>query len=370
MEINSLEHAREIIAKTDAEIADLFVRRMRACAEVAAYKGERGLPIFDPEREAFLLEKNSALIEDPALRSYYSLFQKSVMDVSKQYQSALLQGLRVAYCGVEGAFAHIAALRIFPGTQPVAFGDFADAYQSVLKGSCDCCVLPFENSYAGEVGQVLDLMYQGDLYVNGVYALPVVHDLLGIETATVETVRQVVSHPQALMQCAKYTADRGYEILEASNTAVAAKLVAERNDPTIAAIASEETALRYGLKILDHDVNASSANTTRFAVFSRVRKEAVSKENTFILLFTLHNEVGALAKAVNIISSHGFDMRVLRSRPVKDVPWQYYFYVEAVGDQTSDEGKRMLHALSVCCEALKVAGHYTREIDLSKREDV
>ena len=150
------------------------------------------------------------------------------------------------------------------------------------------------------------------------------------------------------------------------NTAVAAQMVADRDDPSVAAIASSDTASLYGLRILDHDINEQSANTTRFAVFSRSVNENIAADNNFILLFTVNNTVGALAKAVNIISAHGFDMRVLRSRPVKDVPWQYYFYVEAKGDQRSDEGIKMQRELSVCCETLKIAGHFPDETDLSK----
>lgn len=363
-----LTTARAEIQNVDAEMALLFQKRMKAVEVVTAYKKDHGLPILDAEREAFLLEENARLVEDEVLRSYYKLFLRDMMDVSKQYQTALTSGMRVAYCGVEGAFAAIAAKRIFPAGFPVSYGSFSEAYESVRRGACDCCVLPVENSYAGEVGEVLDLMYRGSLSVSGVYSLPIIHNLLGTQNAVISDVRTVISHPQALIQCAGYIHKNGFEPVAASNTAVAAKTVAEKNDVTVAAVASEETAALFGLKILDHNVNESGSNTTRFAVFSRGGLPETKSGGTFILLFTLRNEVGALAKAVNIISSNGFDMRVLRSRPVKNIPWQYYFYVEAVGDQNSDEGRRMLRALSVCCEELKVVGSFTSEIDLFDTE--
>lgn len=364
--MSSLNEQRNKIDALDREIAKLFSERMETAGEIAKIKAGNGLPVFDAAREAQVLEKNAALLENPALRAYYVSFLQSVMDISKRYQSSLLEGMKIAFCGVEGAFANLAAKRIFPSGRLVSYDSFSAAYNAVTSGECDCCVLPIENSTAGEVGQVIDLTFFGSLYINGVYALPVTHHLLGLEGALPGGIKKVISHPQALMQCADYIAEHGYQTENSSNTAVAAQTVAALKDSSVAAIASKETAALYGLTVLDHDINANNANTTRFAVFSRSQNETVASENHFILLFTVNNKVGALAKAVNIISAHGFNMRVLRSRPVKDIPWQYYFYVEAAGDQRSDEGQRMLRELSVCCDSLKIAGHYPREIDLSK----
>lgn len=357
--MTDLERARKIIDEADKEIAELFIKRMGAVKTVAEYKGEHGLPIYDEEREKLILMRNVERLGSDELKSYYDIFLRSVMDVSKKYQENLLSGMKIAFCGIEGAFAEIAAKRIFPHGRTVSFSDFDSAYKSVLNGDCDCCVLPIENSYAGEVGQVIDLMFSGDLTVNGIYDMPVKQNLIGIKGATLENIKKVVSHPQALSQCNVYIKEHGYISESATNTAVAAKEVAALNDITVAAIASKETASVYGLQVIDHDINESAVNTTRFAVFSKSKVNNSNTKERFILLFTVNNVVGALAKAVNIICAHGFNMRILRSRPVKDVPWQYYFYVEAEGDQSSAEGQRMLNELSVCCEKLKVAGHFS-----------
>lgn len=357
--MTELEQARTEIDAADAALAELFTRRMRAVAEVAAYKEAHGIPVFDGAREKQVIEKNAARIADESIRSYFIPFLQSLMDASKKYQSAILAGARVAYCGVEGAFADIAAKKIFPEGRTVPFADFEAAYRAVLDGDCECCVLPIENSYAGEVGQVLDLMFAGDLYINGVYDLPVTHHLLGVPGASAADVKTVVSHPQALAQCAAYIGRHGFAEKQTGNTALAAQEVASAGDPSVAAIASRETAALYGLSVLDHDIHERNVNTTRFAVFSRAQAKAAAAKDCFILLFTVNNVVGALAKAVNIICAHGFNMRVLRSRPVRNVPWQYYFYVEAEGDPDGEEGRRMLNALSVCCDSLKVVGHYS-----------
>jgi len=329
------------------------------------YKAERGLPILDNAREAEVIAKNAALVENDELRSYYINFVKNNMELSKQYQRKLMEGIKIAYSGVEGAFAYIAAARIFPEGNYVSYPDFKSAYNAVADGECDCAVLPIENSYAGEVGQVMDLMFKGSLYVNGVYDLQIKQNLLGIQGARVEDIKCVVSHPQALSQCAAYIKKHGFEQLQASNTAIAALSVLEKGNKELAAIASEETAALYGLAVLDRSVNESATNTTRFAVLSPIQsKSARSKNSTFFLLFTVNHVAGALASAIGVIGRHGFNMKALRSRPMREDAWQYYFYVEAEGDENSEAGKRMLSELAEHCDMLKVVGSYPAEIAL------
>jgi prephenate dehydratase len=136
-------------------------------------------------------------------------------------------------------------------------------------------------------------------------------------------------------------------------------MVKERGDKHLAAIASLEAAELYGLKVLKDNIQENSLNTTRFAVFAaRELNLDAGHPGGFLLLFMVHNVTGALAKAVQVISEHGFNMRVLRSRPVKDKPWQYYFYVEAEGDETSRQGQAMLKELNRHCSTVKVVGHF------------
>lgn len=363
--MEKLIKAREEISSIDKQMAALFEKRMEAVRAVAEYKAERGLPILDTSREAEVIAKSAVLVEDEDVRSYYINFVKHNMELSKQYQHRLMNGLKVAYSGVEGAFAYIAARRIFPDGTAVSYPDFKSAYDAVAKGECDLAVLPIENSYAGEVGQVMDLMFKGNLYVNGVYDLQIKQNLLGVKGASIEDVKCVVSHPQALSQCATYIKNHGFEQMQASNTAIAALSVLEKGDIHTAAIASAETAELYGLKVLDHSINESATNTTRFAVLSRIQnKSARSKNSTFFLLFTVNHIAGALAKAIGVIGRHGFNMKALRSRPMREDAWQYYFYVEAEGDEDSEAGRQMLKELSEHCDMLKVVGSYPAEITL------
>ena len=355
-----LQEARAIINDVDAQMAELFVRRMHAAEMVAQYKKTHGMPILDAEREETVIRSGCARVEEETLREYYVDFMRDTMAVSRRYQQRLLQGIRVAYCGTEGAFAHIAADRLFHEAEKVAYGDFKSAYDSVVTGDCDIVVLPLENSYAGEVAQVTDLMFSGPLYVNHVMSLSIVHDLLAVEGATLETVRTVVSHPQALSQCDTFIRTHGYQQMSYANTALAARYVAEQKDPTIAAIASAESAGNFGLKPLAEGINQSHVNTTRFAVLSKAENRNVARQHGahFILVFTVRNEAGSLAQALNVIGSYGFNMRTLRSRPMGELLWQYYFYVEAEGNIHSDDGEKMLKRLSVYCDKVKCVGSF------------
>ncbi len=358
----TLDEARKEINRIDKEMARLFEERMKCAEAVAEYKKERGLAILDQAREDEIIRANSELISDEAIKEYYINFLKNNMAVSRAYQERLISGMKVAFAGTEGAFAHIAANKLYPGAKKIAYGDFKSAYRAVEDGECDIAVLPVENSYNGEVGQVTDLMFSGTLYVNGMLELGVDQDLLGLPEARPEDIKKVMSHPQALAQCADYIRARGFVPVEYSNTALAAKEVLERGDVSLGAIASGEAAEIFGLRVLDKNINESRSNTTRFAVFSRVANKKVAKESGVhsILLFTVRNEAGSLARAIDVIGSHGFNMRTLRSRPMKELLWEYYFYVEAEGNIQTEAGQNMLEELSEFCDKLKFVGTYVR----------
>ena len=360
---NKLEEARRIINEVDAQMAELFVQRMRACEMVYDHKKELGLPIRDEKREEAVLQHNAALVEDAILKGYYMDFLKNVMAISRAYQHRMQSGLKVAYSGVEGAFAHIAAGRIFPDGNRVAYSDFKAAYNAVVNGECDVAVLPIENSYAGELGQTIDLIFAGNLYINGIYELDIHQNLLGLPDATVEDIQTVTSHPQALSQCHDYIKLRGFATEQANNTALAAKRVAVSGDRSIGAIASVETAEIFGLKVLEANVNKSSENTTRFAVLSKVQANEFSLSSS-VLMFTVKNEAGSLAEAISIIGRYGLNMIALRSRPLKKHSWQYYFYIEIDGSLDTENGQKMLGELSAVCDQLKVAGTFAPHTEI------
>ncbi|MBQ3195565.1 MAG: chorismate mutase [Clostridia bacterium] len=360
--MSRLEEARREIDVIDQQMAELFCKRMEAVKTVAMHKKEHGLPIHDPMREAQVIARNSENVDDDTLKEYYTSFLQDLMGTSRAYQTRLLEGMRVAFSGTLGAFAHIAVKKLFPTATAVPYGDFTAAYHAVENGECDAVVLPIENSFNGEVGQVTDLMFAGNLYVNRIIELAVDQDLLVCSDAVAEDIKEVVSHPQALGQCADYIRAKGYTSREYGNTALAAKYVAEKGDKSLAAIASAEAAELFGLKVLERNINTDRGNTTRFAVMTRAENRVRSNSGTLcsILLFTVKHQAGALAKALDIIGLHGFNMGVLRSRPTKGKMWQYYFYAEVEGDVRTPAGEDMLRMLGRFCDCLKHAGTYEK----------
>lgn len=356
--MNDLETLRQKINVIDRQMAELFESRMEISSEIADYKKKNGLPVLDEGRERRVLESNAGFIVNNEIRPFYHEFMQDIMDISKKYQNALLKGIKVAYCGIEGAFANIAAKRIFPDAELVSFRSFSDAYKSVEEGKCMHAVLPIENSSAGEVVQVSDLMFSGSLFINGVYTLKVSQNLLGLPGSSIEDIRTVISHQQALEQCRDFLKSHGFEMVQCENTAVAARRVASQNDKSLAAIASLETAGLYGLEVLEKEINTNVQNYTRFAVFSPVRDvlHNGNSNNDVILMFVVKNESGALLKAIDVIARYGYNMKVLRSRPMAGLAWQYYFYVEAEGDSSDEVFNKMAAELKEQCEILKVLG--------------
>ena len=359
--MKDLNETRKQINEIDATMAKLFVDRMNLSKEIAEFKKENSMPVFDASREEAIIDNNLILIDDENIKPHYVSFIKNVMSISKEYQRSLLTGLKISYSGIEGAYGYIAASRMYPKCELVSCSNFSKAFSSVEKGESDRAVLPIENSFAGDVGEVMDLIFSGSLYINRIYDLEIEHNLITLPETKLSDIKVIVSHPQALAQCSKFIEENDFKTIEEVNTAFAAKRLKDLNDKTMAVIASAETASAYGLKILKEKINNSDLNTTRFASFSRILSDyknvGESKKN-FIIVFTVKNVAGALAKCLDIIGAHGFNMRNLRSRPMKNLMWAYYFFCEIEGDLESVDAKNMFVALKTFCDRLKIVGNY------------
>lgn len=359
--MDELKKARESINEIDEEMAKLFEKRMQAASSIAKYKKEHGLPITDAKREAELIEKNQERVNDPVIREYYTQYLRAMFKVSKEYQHRLNSGASIAYCGVPGAYAYLAASKLSGTSGLKNYSSFKKAYDSVLDGDCDGAVLPIENSYAGDVGAVMDLAFQGPLYISQIVELEITHALLAKKGTKIDDVKVVWSHPQALSQCDEYINTHGFETVEHSNTAVACKELSESSEEGVAVIASPENAQIYGLEILERGINSAANNTTKFGLFTRAYSKPSPEAKTgehFVLVFTVTNEAGALAKALNIIGSHYFNMKNLRSRPLKGLMWNYYFFCELEGNINTPDGEDMLIELKTICDKVKVLGTY------------
>lgn len=361
--MDQLQQARAQIDAIDAQMAALFEQRMQAVGQVAQYKAATGKAVFDPEREKAVIANNTARIQDETLRPFYKVFQQQAMNVSSAYQRMLLGRDTAAYQGVQGAWSHIALRRLFPFAKAKAFSTWAEVCDIVQAGEMQFGVLPFENSNAGDVSTVLDLLYaHPGLAVTSMVDLPIRQDLLGVVGATLDGVQTVVSHQQALAQSRPFLLQHGFATQDWGNTADAARYVAEKKDPTLAAIASAETAELYGLQILARGVNEDGDNTTRFIVVEKADPAAHAPRagQRLGLLFTVDHKPGRLARAIETIGSLGFNMECIKSRPLPHVQFEYYFYVQLVcqQDMTADACRDLLQTMENLCRTVRLLGAF------------
>ena len=245
-----------------------------------------------------------------------------------------------------------------PHAEAISYPTWDEVFDAVEQGDASHGVVPFENSHAGDVSAVLDLCYNHpDLWVVDVYDLPVSQNLLVLPGTQLNELKMVYSHQQAIAQSETFLRQFHLPATAMPNTAMAAKFVADGGDRRHAAIASVETAALYGLEVLVPSINTDGDNTTRFVVLS---KEKPTAGNRFSLLFTVDNKPGKLAEVIQIIGASGYDMESIKSRPLPHVPFDYYFYVELVGDPTADETAALLRELDHTCRTVRLLGVYTK----------
>lgn len=356
--MNDLMIAREKINQIDQAMAELFEQRMQAVEDVVSYKIQHGMEVLDPSREQAILNKNVHYIKKEEYRLYYEQFMKDVMKISRSYQNMVMNQDQVAYAGVQGAFSHLAAKELFPNSTLVHYQTFEEVVKAVLEEKVSYGVLPFENSFTGEVGDTLDLCYQEPIYIGQMFDLKVNQNLLGVKGSKLEDIKQVYSHPQAISQSSLFLKGRDWEVIPYPNTALAAKYIADTQDVSKAAIASSQTAEIFHLDVLEKKINTSQDNTTRFVV---IQKNLCQQGNRFNILFTTKHNAGALASVMRIIADAGFNLESIRSRSLKDTPWEYYFYIEVVGDLMCEKAQKLIQQLKEACDYVKVLGNYKKE---------
>ena len=288
--MKDLQDIRKEIDAIDEQIVELYKERMKRTTEVASYKISTGKQVLDRERELSKLASLEALADSDFTKNAVRELFEQIMSTSrkKQYQlltengqvetlgfteipSLKMDGIRVVYQGVEGAYAHLALTSYFgEETDRFHVDTWRDAMEAIKNGEADYAVLPFENSSAGIVAENYDLLKEYGYYIVGEQKIKINHCILGLEGADFSRIKKIYSHPQALAQCSKFLEEhREWEIIPEKNTAMAAKKVKEDADPTQAAIASSLTAELYGLQILAEGVQNNSMNETRFIIVSR-----------------------------------------------------------------------------------------------------
>lgn len=372
-----LKEIRKEIDVIDEKLVELFEERMELCRDVAAYKFATGKPVLDRRREAEKIDSLTKLAKDDFSRHGIEELFRQIMSMSRKYQYKLLtsKGLRdnleflfvdrlwkkdvkVVYQGIPGAYSHEALLNYF--------GEYVDyhnvdiwrkAMEEIRDGVSDYAVLPIENSTAGIVGDVFDLLTEFDNYIVKCVDVKINHALLGTMDSEIPDVEIVTSHPQALMQSREFIEEHGWEQIPQSNTAIAASKVAKENNKRKAAIASAMTADIYGLKVLADHINTNAVNTTRFIIVTKhriIRKDA----NKVLISFELAHEKGTLYETLSHIIYNDVNMTKIESRPIPGKNWHYRFFVEMDGRIDDFGVVNALRGINAEAINMKILGNY------------
>lgn len=371
--MRELTEIRQDINAVDENIRALFLQRMELALEVAQAKAQTNDKILKPEREAEIIATRSAGMPEELRHKYIALLQ-SMMRSSREYQYSTLLSLRpdrfpvrylevepaprsVYYQGVPGAYQELAASALFPDCAPQPVSTWEQVFQAVHTGEADTGVVPVENTTAGTVSEVYDLLLQYDLSIVRTYIKKIRHCLAAAPGTAMTDVRRVCSHPHALPQCSAFIASHGLEIIEMPNTAMAAQSVCEKGDRSTAAICSKEAAARYGLTVLAEGINDLAHNETRFIAVGR-ELVVLPDHNCIEIAFHIPNQAGSLSSVVSLFADYGVDMVSIYSRPMKDSPWCYVFYIDFTGNMADHNIQALLYQLHEELPFIKVIGSY------------
>lgn len=368
---------RKKIDAIDTQIVELYEQRMDVSKQVAEYKIETGKKVFDKQREQEKLAKVKELTHnDFNSHGIEELFEQ-IMSMSRklQYQMLAEQGsigklpfigvedletekARVVFQGADGAYSQAAMQKYF-GEQVNSFhvDTFRDAMSAIEDGSADFAVLPIENSTAGIVNEIYDLLVEYENYIVGEQIIKIEHCLLGVPGAKMEDIQTVYSHPQSLMQSAKYLSNHDWKQISMQNNAFAAKKVAEEKDKTQAAIASEYAGQVYGLDILKKGVNHSGTNSTRFIIVTnqKIFKKDAKKVS---ICFEIPHASGSLYHMLSHFIYNNLNMTKIESRPIEERNWEYRFFIDFEGNLADSAVKNALRGLREEARGMKVLGNY------------
>ena len=374
--MTALDELRSRLDAIDRGLVQTLAERLGTVAEIARVKAA-GLPFLrDHEREARLLERAEGLARELGIDPFRTqeIFREVIAMSLKAQESALLSrerceragtaADRVAYQGTPGSYSHIAARKYFAdrasAMEMIGMTSFEAALGAAERGEAGWAFLPIENTTAGSINQVYELLLGTELAIVGEEILHVRHCLLALEEVAPASLRRVLSHPQGLAQCSRFLASLpGAELVAVDDTAAAAHMVREAGDVGQAAIASEEAGEIHRLVPLARDIADQPENWTRFVVISALGAEPDPRipSKTSLVLVTPHHH-GALAHCLAVLAEHGLNLTKLESRPVPRRPWEYLFYIDFEGSLASEPASNAVAVLRRECPFLKVLGSY------------
>ena len=378
-----LEQLRSEIDGIDEQLVSLFCQRMNLSAQVADYKKENNLPIFHPGRERAILQK-VAENAGPVMANYTRVLYSMRFELSRSYQSkrnslpsALYQRISqsieetpklfpqtpiVACQGVEGAYSQIACEKIFKNPFILYFKNFEAIFQAIEQGMCQYGILPIENSTAGSVTKVYDLMIRHNFSIVRSFRLKVDHNLLVNPGTSLSDIKTIYSHEQAINQCGDFLQKlEGINLVPVANTAIAAEMVSKAGTKDVAALSSRACAELYGLTCLASSVQDKGNNRTRFICISKQLEIYPGSDKTSIMMILPHKP-GALYKVLARLYTLGINVTKLESRPIPDREFEFMFYFDLETSIYSEEFIQLMCELEDLCEEFKYLGSFTEVV--------
>lgn len=365
------------IDEIDAQIVELYEKRMDISRQVAEYKIETGKQVFDKAREEEKLRKVKALTHNEFNALGIEELFEQIMSMSRKLQYRMLaehgstgrlpfigvdclykEKVKVVFQGAEGAYSQAAMVQYF-GDQADSFhvDTFRDAMTAIDEGRADFAVLPIENSTAGIVSEIYDLLSEFENYIVGEQIIKIEHCLMSLPGTRMEEIQTVYSHPQSLMQSARFLSEHNWRQISMHNNAFAAQKVAEEKNRCQAAIASEYAAKIYGLEVLARGVNQSSTNSTRFIIVTN-QKIYLENAKKISICFEVPHESGSLYHMLSHFIYNNLNMNRIESRPIEDRSWEYRFFIDFEGNLSDSAVKNALRGLRAEARNMRILGNY------------
>ncbi len=379
-----LKDVREQIDQLDRELVELFVRRMNCSAQVAEYKRNNHMQVLDPARERALLDKVSELAGEE-FEEYTRTLYSTILSLSRSYQHTRLSvesplyreivsalentsplfpdRATIACQGVEGAYSQIAAERLFRAPNILFFSNWEKVFSAIEAGLCRYGVIPIENSTAGSVKQVYDLMIDRKFRIVRTVRIKIDHNLLAKDGVKLSDIREIYSHEQAINQCASFLATLGpdVKITRVENTAMAAQMVAQSDRRDVASLSSRSCAAQYGLSVLRSSVQDNGNNHTRFICITNQTEIYPGADRTSLMIVAPHKP-GALYRILSRFNALGINLLKLESRPIPDRDFEFMFYFDLKASVYSPKLAQLLSELEAECDEFSYLGSYSEVI--------
>lgn len=379
----NLEELRKQIDEIDASMCDLFAKRMQVVSDVARYKKENNMPVYHPSRARTVLHNVSKRL-GPEFEGYGRSLYRTIFDLSESYETRMLsegseiydkikavasvppqpfpKRASVACAGCEGSYAHLASERLFDLPEIMYMNGFEGVFKSVSSGLCEYGVLPIENSLAGSVNAIYDLLSEYNVSIVRSVRLKVDHALLAVPGAKLEDIREIYSHQQAISQCSEFLSTlKNVRVIAVENTAEAARMVAQQGDRTKASLSSRLCAELYQMQVMKATVQNRDNNYTRFICIAKEPKIYSGADRTSIMI-NIPNRPGTLFRILSRFNATGVNLVKLESRQIPEREFEYRFYFDIEASVYSDEFLSLMCELYECGEQFKYFGTYAEII--------